>query len=676
MRPPKPKKIRKVLSLHGDQRMDPYYWMKNRGRKDVLSHIKKESLYFNHQIKPAVGLQKKIFKEIKKRIPPKEDSVPYRSGNYLYFFYYKKNKEYPVYCRKNLKGKRAQTLLDVNQLAQGYYDLSSMAFSKSHRFLAFCVDQTGRRIYTIHFKDLKTNQILDHKISETDCDIVWADDDCTLFYTVQDPKTLRTHKIFKYNLQTRQSQLVFEEKDPAFSVSVYKTLSKKFVFIQSLSTLTAECRFIKADQPSDRFKIFKKRKRGHKYHVLDGGDVFYILTNSRDCVNYRLDQAGLRSTASWKNIIPHSQKIYLEDFEVFEKWIALEVRVHGLTQILLMDRKTKKIQFIPLGKKPAHFTELGDNGWYGADRVRFEYESLTAPHSVYDYNPSTGKKILLKRQNIVGKFSPSAYQSLSLTVFTRDGQKAPLSLLYKKSLFKKGKNPLFLYGYGAYGHSTEPGFYPHIFSLVDRGFVFAMAHVRGGAEKGYHWYETGRALNKKNTFYDFIDCSKYLIRQGYVHPQKLYACGGSAGGLMMGSVLNMSPHLYKGIVAQVPFVDALTTMLDKDIPLTTGEYDEWGNPNKKKYYHYIKSYSPYDNVRPGFFPYVLVISGYHDSQVQYWEPLKWVAKLRDCQKAKDRSILLYMDMGSGHSGQTGRFERLRLLAMEYAFLLHCEGIKK
>lgn len=673
MLPPKPKQMPKVLISHGDKREDSYYWMNYRDHKEVLSYIEKENQYFDFMMKSSLGLRKKIFREIKRRIPERESTVPYRSKNYFYFVKYKKNKEYPVYCRRKVNERKIKILIDVNEQAENhdYYDLSSMSLSFSHHLLSFCVDTTGRRIYTVYFKDLKKNKILSQKINNTTSNVIWANDNQNLFYATQDVKTLRSNRIFRYNLKTQKRTLVFEEKDSSFSVGVYKTLSKKFIFIQSSSTLTTECRFIRADKPQSQFKIFKKRRRGHKYYVVDGENTFYILTNSKNCKNYRLDQASVHHYKNWKNVFPYRSDIYLEDFEVFKKFIAFEVRKAGLTEIMLFDRKTKAIHFLPF-KSGGHFVELGDNAQYKTDTIRFEYESMTTLCRVYDYHFFTKKRKLIRKKKIAGGFFSQKYQSQSLMVKARDGVHVPLSLLYRKDLFKKKTNPLFLYGYGAYGYSTEPGFYPHIFSLVDRGFVFAIAHVRGGAELGKFWHDEGRVLNKKNTFFDFIDCSRYLIQEGYVHSKKLYAGGGSAGGLLMGAVINMCPHLYKGLVVDVPFVDVLTTMMDKNIPLTAGEYDEWGDPRKKKIYDYIKSYSPYDNIQTCYFPHVLVTSGYHDSQVQYWEPLKWVCRLRQFQKAR-KPILLYMDMGAGHSGATGRFKRLHLLALKYAFLLHLEG---
>lgn len=667
MKAPKAQKIEKILK---DQRRDPYYWMNQRDSSAVLSHIAIEQKYFEHKIKPAKKLQDQIYEELKKKIPGKESTPPYPFKNYLYWSRYEDKKEYSIYCRKKINAENEEVILDVNELAKEhkYYSLSSISLSFSHKFAAFSVDSIGRRFYKICFKDLEKNQILPNNIPDTAGDMVWANDDQTLFYVKQDAQTLRPHKVFRYDLKTQEHQLVFEEKDETFYVDIFKTSSEKYIFIQSLSSMTTESRFIPADKPGNSFEVFLERKRKHKYFVEDGKDCFYILTNSNDCKNYRLDQASLSNKGQWNNIFPHNKDIYVEDFHVFEDFIALEVRENSLTQVFLLDRKTHQIKKLPIPASP-HVMELSINANFKTDLLRFSYESLVTPETIYDYNVLTGENKFIQQKKLAVPFDPEKYHQERIFIPARDGVQVPVSLLYKKDQFKKYSNPLYLYGYGSYGISMEPFFYRNIFSLVDRGFVFAIAHIRGGAENGKWWYEQGRLLNKKNTFNDFIDCSEYLLKEGY--GKRLYAVGGSAGGLLIGGVLNSRPDLYTGLVAHVPFVDVVTTMQDSSIPLTSGEYDEWGNPEDKAYYDYIKSYSPYDNVKQNSFPHILVTSGYHDSQVQYWEPLKWVTRLRDLQQ-NDTSILLYMDMDSGHSGTTGRFKKLKLLALEYAFLLHLE----
>ncbi|MDE0151401.1 MAG: S9 family peptidase [Bdellovibrionales bacterium] len=667
MKAPKAQKIEKILK---DQRRDPYYWMNQRDSSAVLSHIATEQEYFEHKSKPAKELQDQIYEELKKKIPGKESTPPYPFKNYLYWSRYEDKKEYSIYCRKKINTENEEIILDVNELAKEhkYYSLSNISLSFSHRFIAFSADSVGRRFYTICFKDLEKNQILPNNIPDTAGDMVWANDDRTLFYVKQDAQTLRPHKVFRYDLKTQEHTLVFEEKDETFYIDIFKSLSEKYIFIQSLSSMTTESRFIPADKPANNFEVFLERKRKHKYFVEDGRDCFYILTNSNDCKNYRLDQASLSNKDQWSNIFPHNKDIYIEDFHVFEDFIALEVREKSLTQVLLLDRKTHQLKKLPVPAEP-HVVELSTNANFKTDLLRFSYESLITPETIYDYDVLTKKNKFIHQKNLAVPFDPDKYHQERLFIPARDGVEIPVSLLYKKDQFKQHSNPLYLYGYGSYGISMEPFFYRNMFSLVDRGFVFAIAHIRGGAENGKWWYEQGRLLNKKNTFNDFIDCSEYLLKEGY--GKRLYAVGGSAGGLLIGSVLNSRPDLYTGLVAHVPFVDVVTTMQDSSIPLTSGEYDEWGNPEDKAYYDYIKSYSPYDNVKQNSFPHILVTSGYHDSQVQYWEPLKWVTRLRDLQQ-NDSLILLYMDMDSGHSGTTGRFKKLKLLALEYAFLLHLE----
>ena len=665
MKAPKAQKIETVLK---DKRVDPYYWMNQKSK--ALPYIKEEKKYFEHQLKGAKDLQDQIYEELKRKIPGKDSTPPYLFKNYIYWSRYEEKKEYPIYYRKKRDSCKEEILLDVNQLAEGhsYYSLNNISLSFSHQIAAFSVDTVGRRFHTIFFKNLKTNKILENNIPDTTGDMVWANDNQTLFYIKQNPQTLRSHKVFQYDLKTKEHKLIFEEKDETFSVDIYKSLSEKYIFIQSLNSMTTESRFVSADHPERKFEVFLKRKRKHKYFVEDGKNCFYILTNSKDCKNYRLDQAPIEDKNNWKNIFPHNKEIYIEDFHVFEDFIALEVREKSLTQVFLMDRKKHQIKKLPVPALP-HVVELSTNANFKTNLLRFSYESMVRPETIYDYNILTGENKFIHQKKLAVPFNSNQYHQERIYITARDGVKIPVSLLYKKSLFKKHFQPLYLYGYGSYGYSMEPFFSQNILSLVDRGFVFAIAHIRGGAENGKWWHEQGRLLNKKNTFTDFMDCSEYLLKKGY--GKRLYAVGGSAGGLLIGNVLNSRPDLYTGLVAHVPFVDVMTTMQDVSIPLTTQEYDEWGNPEDKVYYDYMKSYSPYDNIKPGKFPHLLVTSGLHDSQVQYWEPLKWAARLREFQK-NNSLILLYMDMDSGHSGSTGRFKRLKLLALEYAFFLYLE----
>ncbi len=681
MKKPQADQIIKKLRAFDDVREDPYFWMKQRDSQKVLDHLKEEQKYFDEHMNKTLLFQEKLFQELKSRIPPKDSSAPYPFKNYMYQTRYEEKKEYPIYCRrkKNSEESAEEILLDVNELAQehSYYSVGSLALSSSQNLAAFSVDSIGRRFYTIFFKDLKTQEILSQNIPQTTGEVIWAQDDETIFYTKQDPQTLRSHQVYRYNIKTQKEECIFEEKDHTFHVSIYKSLSEEFIYVQSSSTLTTEYRILSAQNPEEPLKVFLERKKGHKYYLADGKDVFYILTNSHVCTNYRLDVTSIHQPDMnhWKTVFPHDPDIYIEDFEVFSDFIALECREKSCSKVLIIDKKSHVVRPVEVFSEQTncHVMEMDSNANYQTDLLRVSYESMTQPEMIYDYSIKDKTAKLIKQTKLAVPFDSSLYHEERFFVSAQDGEKIPLSIIYKKDLFQQGKNPLYLYGYGSYGMSLEPDFSPHIFSLLDRGFVFAMAHVRGGAEKGKKWYEEGKLLKKKNTFKDFIDCAHYLVSEQWVHPKKLYAGGGSAGGLLMGSVLNMRPDLFNGMIAQVPFVDVLTTMQDQDIPLTAGEYDEWGDPSDPVYYNYMKSYSPYDNIRENKFPHILVTSGYHDSQVQYWEPMKWTARLRDFQK-NDNPILLLMDMDSGHSGTTGRFKRLKQLVVQFTFLLKLENL--
>ena len=675
MKKPQAEKIIKKLEAFGDIREDPYFWMNQRENQKVMDHLQEEKKYFDFYMDSTLSFQEKLFDELKSRIPPKDSSAPYPFKEHLYQTRYEANKEYPIYLRKKIGNDKEEVLLDVNELAKdySYYSIGSLALSHSQNLAAFSVDFVGRRIYTIFFKDLKTNQILSQTIPDTAGEVLWAQDNETIFYTKQDERTLRSHQIYRYNIKTQKEELIFEEKDDTFNVGIYKSLSEKFIYIQSSSTLTTEYRILSATNPTEEPKIFLQRKRGHKYYLADGEDVFYILTNSHACTNYRLDvtPVGQHEMAHWKTIFPHDADIYIEDFEVFSDFIALECRKSSLAQVLIIDRKSYQVTPVQLPPQKSNccVVEMDVNANYKTDLLRVSYESMTQPEMIYDYSIKNQTSKLIKEEKMAVSFDPSLYSEERVFV---SSQEIPLSIIYKKDLFQQGQNPLYLYGYGSYGISMEPEFSSHILSLLDRGFIFATAHIRGGAEKGKKWYEDGKLLKKKNTFKDFISCADYLIENKWAHPKKMYAGGGSAGGLLMGSVLNMRPELFNGVIAQVPFVDVVTTMQDSSIPLTSGEYDEWGDPKDPVYYNYMKSYSPYDNIRASSFPHLLITSGYHDSQVQYWEPMKWVAKLRNFQKSTN-PLLLLMDMDSGHSGTTGRFKKLKLLATQFAFLLKLEN---
>ncbi len=591
---------------------------------------------------------------------------------YYYYTRFEEGNEYPVYCRKkgSLKAKE-EIMLNVNEMAKGhsYYDVSTIDVSKSNNIIAYGVDTFSRRLYTICFKDLATGKVLKDKILNTSGSVAWANDNKTVFYTIKD-KDLRPFKVFKHVIGTDVSKdaEVYHEQDNTFDVFVYKTKSKEYIIIGSGSTLSNECRFISADKPDSKFKIIQPREKEHEYSVLQYKDKFYILTNYK-AKNFRLMETSISSPGkeNWKEVIPCRDDVLLEDMEIFRDFMVIGQRNKGLTQLSVIKWADMSEYLINFDEE-TYTTGISVNMEFNTDTLRFDYASLTMPRSVYDFNMNTKEKVLMKRQEVVGDFNPDNYKSERVYVTAGDGAKIPVSLVYRKGIRKDGSNPLLLYGYGSYGICIDPGFNYARLSLLDRGFIFAIAHIRGGVDMGRQWYDDGKMLNKKNTFTDFIACAEYFINEKYTDKDKLFAMGGSAGGLLIGAVINMKPEFFKAVVAQVPFVDVVTTMLDETIPLTTGEYDQWGNPNEKKYYDYILSYSPYDNVEKKNYPAMLVTTGLHDSQVQYWEPAKWVAKLRD-MKTDDNIILLHTNMDVGHGGASGRFEPYRETALEFAFML-------
>lgn len=673
---PKPEKITTQLSKHGDIRMDDYFWLRERENPKVASYLKEENAYTELVMKPSQGLEKKVFEELKSRVKEDETFLPAKDGDYYYSARYEKGQQYPLYIR--MKGSPTgpeEILLNTPELAKNhsYFSCGGTDMSPNHKIMAYDIDTVGRRFYTIHFKDLSTGKVLDDKIENVTGNMAWANDNETVFYTQQHPETLRSEKVYRYNLRTKKKDLVYHEKDDTFSVYVYKSLSEKYIYIGSYSTLTTEVQYVPADQPTAPFKLFSKREREHQYSVTDGGDRFYIVSN-RNAPNYKLMTATADATDEkhWKELIPHSTETYLDDITVFKNFIALEERRNGLTQIRIADRDAKNFHELKFSDS-AYMVSVGDNREYDTQWLRYNYESMRLPASVYDLNVKT-KEQVLKKTKEVPNYNADLYHTERVFLTVRDGTKVPISMIMKKDFKKDGKGSMLVYGYGSYGANMDPWFSSNIFSLVDRGFVFVRTHIRGGSEMGRHWYDQGRTHNKLNTFHDFIDVTEALIKQGYSSPGHTFAMGGSAGGLLMGAVMNMRPDLYKGIVAQVPFVDVISTMLDESIPLTTSEYDQWGNPNVKADYDYIRQYSPYDNVKEQVYPNVLVTTGFHDSQVQYWEPAKWVPKLREHNKGTS-VILLKTDMDSGHGGASGRFDRLKEIATEYAFILMMNGNK-
>ncbi|MFV8372234.1 S9 family peptidase [Flavobacterium sp. LB2P74] len=678
---PVAKIIPKSLEKHNETRIDNYFWLNDRENPEVIDYLNKENTYYDAMTAHTKDFQKELFEEMKGRIKEDDQSVPYLYNGYYYITRFEKGQDYPIYSRK--KGSLSaneEILFNCNDLAKGhsYFQLGGLSVSPDNKFASFGIDIVGRRIYTIQIKNLETGEILSDKIENATGNSVWANDNKTIFYTRQDKVTLRSDKVFKHKLATDAADdvLVFNEKDDTFNVSVSKEKSRKYIVIGSGSTLTTEYRILNSDTPDGEFVVFQPRVRGLEYSISHFGDSFYILTNKDKATNFKLMKTPENATAkeNWKDIIAHRKDVLLEDIEIFRNYLVVEERSNGLNHIRIMPWSGAGEYYLPFGSETynAYTTTNVD---FDTDILRYSYQSLATPSSVIDFNMKTKEKEIKKEQEVLGgKFDKNNYIEERVWATATDGTKVPISLVYRKGLKKDGKNPLLLYAYGSYGVTMDTYFSSTRLSILDRGFVFAIAHIRGGEDLGRQWYEDGKLLKKKNTFTDFIDCSKYLIQEKYTSPNHLYAEGGSAGGLLMGAVVNMAPELYNGVIAQVPFVDVITTMLDDTIPLTTGEYDEWGNPNEKKSYEYMLSYSPYDNVKAQKYPNMFVSTGLHDSQVQYWEPAKWVAKLRTL-KTNDTVLYLNTNMDAGHGGASGRFEAIRELAKEYSFLLDLEGIK-
>ncbi|WBL44534.1 S9 family peptidase [Algoriphagus halophytocola] len=677
MQAPKAKKIPQLLETHGHQRIDNYYWMRERENPDVIAYLNAENSYLKETLKSTEEFQEQLFQEIKGRIKEDDQSVPYLKSGYYWYVKYETGAEYPLYCRK--KGSLdapEEVFLNVNQLAEGkaFYQVGGTAGTSDLSTLAFAADEVGRRIFTIHFKNLITGEILEDQIPEITGNFAWAADHQTLFYSKQHPETLRSYQIYAHRLGTDVAEdlLVYEEKDEEFSCIIHKTKSERFLLIHSESSISSEIRFLEADQPKGDFQLLQERIPHLEYAVDHFEDHFWIRTNHL-AQNFKLVKAPVHSPNldNWEDVIPHREHVLLEDFDIFANFLVTQERSNGLC----------KINVTPWDGTAAHTIEFDDetytawistNPEFDTDFLRFGYNSLVTPSSTYDYHMVTQEKVLLKQQEIIGGYDSGAYTSARIWAKASDGTMVPISLVYKIDLFKAdGQNPLLLYSYGSYGFSTEAYFSSSRLSLLDRGFVFAIAHIRGGEDLGRNWYESGKMLNKRNTFTDYISCAEHLIAEKYTSAPHLYGMGGSAGGLLMGAVMNMRPEIFNGLIAAVPFVDVVTTMLDESIPLTTGEFQEWGNPKDKVYYEYMLSYSPYDNVEPKDYPHLLITSGLHDSQVQYWEPTKWVAKLRE-MKTDANLLFLHTNMEAGHGGASGRFNSLKELALEYTFLLYLE----
>lgn len=676
--PPTAKKVAKEMTIHGDTRVDNYYWLNQREDQEVLDYLNAENDYTEAKLKHTEAFQEKLYDEIVGRIKKDDSSVPYKDNGYWYLTSYEDGKEYPIYSRK--KGSldaKAEVTLDVNTLAEGYdyYSAGGLNVSMDNKLMAFGQDTLSRRIYTIRIKNLETGEFLKDEIPNCTGGSTWANDNKTLFYTVKD-ESLRAYKIYKHTLGTDASkdELVWHEEDDTFGTFVYKTKSKQYLVIGSYHTLTSEYKILDANNPNGKFKMFVPRdKKGeHEYSIAHYGDQFYIRTNWNG-ENFRLMKTSVNATAksNWKEVIPHREDVLLEDMDIFKDNLVLSERKEGITQIRVKPWKGGEDHYIDFGED-AFLAYVSVNRDFDTDILRIGYQSMSTPNSTYDYNMTSKDMKLLKQQEVVGDFDSKNYKTERVYATARDGAKVPISLVYRKGTKIDGSSPCLLYAYGSYGNSMDPYFSSVRLSLLDRGFVYAIAHIRGGMEMGKQWYENGKKLKKKNTFTDFIDCGEFLVKNKYAAKDNLFASGGSAGGLLMGAVANMRPDMWRGVVAAVPFVDVVTTMLDETIPLTTGEFDEWGNPKEEEYYHYMKSYSPYDNVEKKDYPNMLVTTGLHDSQVQYWEPAKWVAKLREL-KTDDNSLLLRTNMTTGHGGASGRFKRYKETAMDYAFLLDLAG---
>ncbi len=692
LQPPKAKLIEEQITTHDDTRIDNYFWMRlsdaqknaetpDAQTQDVLDYLNAENDYRAATMKHTEALQKNLFDEIKGRIKEDDASVPVKDNGYIYYTRFEKGQDYAFYCRKKDEvGAEEEVMLDGPKMGDGqaYFAIGGTSISKNNQYLAYGVDLVSRRQYTLHFKDLKSGEILQDKIENTTGGATWANDNKTIFYTKKDPITLRSFQIFKHVLGTDQNEdiLVYEEKDETFGCSVYKTKSSDYIMIGSWQTLSTEYRFIDANDPNGEWNVVQLRERDLEYSVDHFGDHFYIVTNL-DAKNFRLMKAPVSdpSKENWEEVIAHRDDVLLEGIDIFKDHLVVSERKAGLNQLRVINWTSKDEHYISF-KDPAYMTYTFDNPDFNTTTLRYAYTSLTTPNTVYDYDMTSREQEQMKQQEVMDpEFNPKNYVSERFFVKARDGVEVPVSIVYHKNTKKDGQAPLLLYAYGSYGASMDAYFSSVRLSLLDRGFIYAIAHIRGGQEMGREWYEDGKLLKKKNTFYDFIDCGKALVENKYTSNEHLYAQGGSAGGLLMGAVINMEPKMWNGVIAAVPFVDVVSTMLDESIPLTTGEFDEWGNPKDEEYYHYIKSYSPYDNVEKKDYPNLLVTTGYWDSQVQYWEPAKWVAKLREL-KTDNNLLLMHCNMDVGHGGASGRFERYKEVAMEYAFFLDLEGINK
>ena len=685
---PVAKKKDSVLVAHGHERVDPYFWMRltdeqktaekpDDQTQDVVDFLNSENEYTDEVMSHTQEFQDELFDEIVGRIKKDDASVPYFNNGYWYYTRYEEGKEYPIYCRKKESlDNTEQIMLDANKRAEGheYYNASGLRVSQDNKILAFGEDTISRRVYTISFKNLETGEILNDKLENASPGGAWANDNQTYFYTTKNKISLLSEKIVRHQLgqASSQDQVVYHEKDPSYYIGVYKTKSDDYIVIWNSSTLVNDYHILKADAPKGTFKQFIPRGEKHEYSIDHYQDKWYIVTNW-DAINFRLMECPVSNTdqANWSEVIGHRDDVLLQGVDIFKDHLVVSERGNALTHLRIINQTTEDEHYLDFGE-PAYVAYTSTNPEFNTETLRFVYSSLTTPFSTIDYNMNDKSREIKKQQEVVGGHNPDDYITERIYAEARDGTKIPMSIVYKKSTGKSGTTPLLQYAYGSYGSSTDPWFSSVRLSLLDRGFIYAIAHIRGGQEMGRQWYEDGKMFKKMNTFTDFVDCSKFLIDEGYTSADHLYAMGGSAGGLLMGAVINLAPELYNGVIAAVPFVDVVSTMMDESIPLTTNEFDEWGNPKNKDSYEYMLSYSPYDQVKEQEYPNLLVTTGYFDSQVQYWEPAKWVAKLRE-KKSNDNILLLKTNMEAGHGGASGRFKRHRETALEYAFFLDLEG---
>ncbi|MFW0767057.1 oligopeptidase B [Trabulsiella odontotermitis] len=671
---PKAKKRPHAMTLHGDTRIDNYYWLRDdsRSQPEVLEYLKQENDYGRQVMDSQSALQDRVLKEIVDRIPQQEISAPYIRNGYRYRYRYEPGCEYAIYQRQSAikaEWEEWEELLDANQRAahSEFYTLGSMAISPDNTIMALAEDYLSRRQYGLRLKNLVSGNWYPELLDNVTPDVVWGNDSMTLYYVRKHPVTLLPYQVWRHTVGTPMASdaLVYEEHDETFYVSLHKTTSRHFVLIYLASATTSEVLLLDAELPDAQPTVFLPRRKDHEYSLDHYQHRFYVRSN-RDGKNFGLYRSAVRDEGQWETLIPARDEVMLEGFTLFTDWLVVEERQRGLTSLRQINRKTREVTGIAFDD-PAYVTWLAYNPEPETSRLRYGYSSMTTPDTLFELDMDTGERRVLKQQEVKG-FDSSVYRSEHLWVNARDGVEVPVSLVYHKAHFRKGSNPLLVYGYGSYGSSMDADFSTSRLSLLDRGFVFAIAHIRGGGELGQKWYEDGKFLCKKNTFNDYLDVCDALLAQGYGHPDLCFGMGGSAGGLLMGAVINQRPSLFRGVIAQVPFVDVLTTMLDESIPLTTGEFEEWGDPKNAEYYHYMKSYSPYDNVEAKAYPHLLVTTGLHDSQVQYWEPAKWVAKLREL-KTDENLLLLCTDMDSGHGGKSGRFKSYEGVAMEYTFLI-------